>query len=180
MSDIHKLLHTIVTVKAIFHPFCLITGTFWFFIILSFRFVICGWCEFAVFLGLASYVDFLSADLIWCLRVSAGPRGIGGGSLVGRVNGSTRASTSLSEVYPVGKLQWHFTCGFDFRHSMIAICGRFCSSEGVINSSCGNYGSFLTWRKPFPDFFLGGGTCGLCPKSSFHRVRALRPPTFRF
>ena len=82
MSDIHKLLHTIVTVKAIFHPFCLITGTFWFFIILSFRFVICGWCEFAVFLGLASYVDFLSTDLIWCLRVSAGPRGIGGGGVL--------------------------------------------------------------------------------------------------
>ena len=28
---------------------------------------------------------------------------------------------------------------------MIAICSRFCSPEGVIKSSCGNYGSFLTW-----------------------------------
>ena len=25
---------------------------------------------------------------------------------------------------------------------MIAICGCFCSPEGVLNSSCGNYGSF--------------------------------------
>ena len=28
---------------------------------------------------------------------------------------------------------------------VIAICSRFCSSEGVIKSSCGNYGFFLTW-----------------------------------
>ena len=27
----------------------------------------------------------------------------------------------------------------------IAICRRFCSPEGVNNSSCGNYGFFLTW-----------------------------------
>ena len=26
--------------------------------------------------------------------------------------------TSPSEVYPAGKLQWHFTCGFDFRNSL--------------------------------------------------------------
>ena len=52
---------------------------------------------------------------------------------------------SLSQVYPAGKLQSHFTCGFDFRQSMTAIYSRFCSPEGVINSSCWNYGSFLTW-----------------------------------
>ena len=33
----------------------------------------------------------------------------------------------------------------DIVYDMIAICGHFCSPEGVINSSCGNYGSFLTW-----------------------------------
>ena len=27
------------------------------------------------------------------------------------------AHASPSEVYPARKLQWHFTCGFDFRHS---------------------------------------------------------------
>ena len=26
--------------------------------------------------------------------------------------------TSPSEVYPAGKLQWHFNCGFNFRHSL--------------------------------------------------------------
>ena len=56
---------------------------------------------------------------------------------------------------------------------MIAICGRFCSSEGVINSSCGNYGSFLTWRKPFPDFFLGGWDLWAVSKVEFpSRARA--------
>ena len=29
-----------------------------------------------------------------------------------------RVGASPSEVYPAGKLQWHFTCGFDFRHSL--------------------------------------------------------------
>ena len=28
---------------------------------------------------------------------------------------------------------------------VVSICSRFCSPEGVINSSCGNYGFFLTW-----------------------------------
>ena len=28
---------------------------------------------------------------------------------------------------------------------MIAIGGRFCNPPGVINNSCGNYGSFLAW-----------------------------------
>ena len=33
----------------------------------------------------------------------------------------------------------------DIVYDMFAICGHFYSPEGVINSSCGNYGSFLTW-----------------------------------
>ena len=45
----------------------------------------------------------------------------------------------------------------------IAICGRFCSPEGVINGSCLNYGSFLA---------------GLCPKSRAQRARAPRLPRF--
>ena len=28
---------------------------------------------------------------------------------------------------------------------MIAIGGRLCNPQGVINNSCGNYGSFLAW-----------------------------------
>ena len=45
----------------------------------------------------------------------------------------------------------------------IAICGRFCSPEGVINGSCLNYGSFLA---------------GLCPRSRAQRARAPRLPRF--
>ena len=29
-----------------------------------------------------------------------------------------RECASSSEVCPTGKLQWHFTCGFDFRHGL--------------------------------------------------------------
>ena len=36
--------------------------------------------------------------------------------LVGCVQG--RELGAPSEVYPAEKLQWHFTCGFDFRHSL--------------------------------------------------------------
>ena len=50
-------------------------------------------------------------------------------------------------------------------HLQIAICSSFCSPEGVINSSCGSYGSFLAWVCPF-------GACGLCPKSRAWRARA--------
>ena len=35
--------------------------------------------------------------------------------------------------------------------SLIANFSRFCSPEGVINSSCGHYGFFLTWGEPFQD-----------------------------
>ena len=29
-----------------------------------------------------------------------------------------RARASPFKVHPAGKIQWHFTCGFDFRHSL--------------------------------------------------------------
>ena len=41
---------------------------------------------------------------------------------------------------------------------MIVICSCFCSPEGVINSSCGNYGFFLTWDNPFQT--VGGAEGG--------------------
>ena len=37
---------------------------------------------------------------------------------VSEVENSAHLPASSSEVYPAGKLQWHFTCGFDFRHSL--------------------------------------------------------------
>ena len=42
---------------------------------------------------------------------------------------------------------------------MIAIWGRFCSPEGVIDSSCGNYESFSPGDNPFRT--VGGGGGGL-------------------
>ena len=45
--------------------------------------------------------------------------GRGGGGVVGCVQGrELGARTSPSEVYPAGKLHWHFTCGLDFKHSL--------------------------------------------------------------
>ena len=46
-----------------------------------------------------------------------------------------RTRASPSEVYPAGKLQWHFTCGFNFR-------GRFCCPEGVNVRKSNAYNSF--------------------------------------
>ena len=80
----------------------------------------------------------------------------------------------LSGVYPAGKLQWRFNCGFGFRLSVIAIRGRFCSPEGVINGSCGNYGSFLAWGGPLRA--VGEGGLWSVPKveSSAHARLAFR------
>ena len=42
-----------------------------------------------------------------------------GGGLVGFVQSCELSVHAWpSEVYPNGKLQWHFTCGFDFRYSL--------------------------------------------------------------
>ena len=35
-----------------------------------------------------------------------------------KVEGSTRGRALPSKVYPAGKLQRHFTCGFVFRHDL--------------------------------------------------------------
>ena len=69
-----------------------------------------------------------------------------GGWAVSKVEGSARVRVSPSEVYPADKLQWHFTCGFDFRHSLwLPIAAAFAILKGLFNGSCGNYGSFLNW-----------------------------------
>ena len=90
--------------------------------------------------GIKSITNLIGARQHWAESSSLtlsrlwGTGGGGGrGSLwaVPKVESSGRARASSPEVYPAGKLQWHFTCRFDFRQSMIAICGRFCSPEGV-------------------------------------------------
>ena len=51
--------------------------------------------------------------------------------------------------------------GFRFwAWSIIAICGCFCSPEGVIRGSCGGYGSFLAWDGPFWAVGVGWGPVG--------------------
>ena len=63
-------------------------------------------------------VGFTGASLALYLRFRF--RAVGGGGLwaVLRVRGLALAGALPCEVYPVGKLQGHFTCGFDFRHSL--------------------------------------------------------------
>ena len=64
----------------------------------------------------------------------------GGGALVAvypRLSVERSACARLAFLgLSAGKLQWHITCGFDFKHrSMIDICGRFCSPGGVNRNS---------------------------------------------
>ena len=58
---------------------------------------------------------------------------------------------------------------------MIVIFSWFCSPQGDINSSCGNYGFFLTWGEPFQGC---GEAYGLCPRSRAWRGCVPRLPRF--
>ena len=44
-----------------------------------------------------------------------------------------------SGIYAAAELQWHFACCFDFGSGL----------WGVVDDSCGGYGSFLGWDDPF-------------------------------
>ena len=48
-------------------------------------------------------------------------------------------------LWTVSKIQLRTFSDTLLMESMIAIFRWFCSPEGVINSSCGNYGFFLAW-----------------------------------
>ena len=56
--------------------------------------------------------------LYWMRRVGYSPfQTVGGGGLMGYFQSQELGTHNLSsEVYPVGKLQSHFTCGFNFRY----------------------------------------------------------------
>ena len=65
-----------------------------------------------------------------------------GGGLwaVSKVERSVRAHTLLSEVYPAVKLQWHFPCGFDFRHSLrLPFVATFAVLKGLIRQNTYTY-----------------------------------------
>ena len=65
-------------------------------------------------------------DVYWllcvfvCVCVCVCVGGGGWGGLVVCVQSREPGACALpSDVYPAGKLQWHFTCGFDFRHIIL-------------------------------------------------------------
>ena len=52
-----------------------------------------------------------------------------------KIDGSARERASPFKVYPAGKLHWHFTCGFDFRHSLrLPIVAILSVSKGLNTS----------------------------------------------
>ena len=56
--------------------------------------------------------------------------------------------TSPSKVYPASNLQWHFTCGFDFRHSLwLPFEAAFAVLMGL--SKYGITGNLLHWISDF-------------------------------
>ena len=73
---------------------------------------------------------------------------------------------SSSGIYPAGKLQWLFTCGFDFGCGLwlpfvagFAVLVR----GGGVGGSCESYGFFLAWDSPFGA--VGGGALMACVQS---------------
>ena len=93
---------------------------------------------------------------------------------VSRVGGSARSRLAF-RWYPAGKLQWRFICGFSLRHGLwLPFVAAFAVLGGVINGSCGNYGSFLAWGGPLRA--VGEGGLWSVPKveSSAHARLAFR------
>ena len=56
------------------------------------------------------------------------------GELLGYVqNRELSPRASPSKVFPAGKLQWHFTCGFNFRHSLwLPFVAAFAALKGLL------------------------------------------------
>ena len=77
--------------------------------------------------------------------------GGGGGSLwaVPKVEGSAHIPRLPGSIHLVGFSDTLLVVSILGMVYMIAICGCFCSPEGVINGSCGRYGSFSAWDSPF-------------------------------
>ena len=82
------------------------------------------------------------------------------------VRGASLAIRGSSCCWALVALCWWFRF---WAWSMIAICGRLCGPQGVIDGSCGSYGSFLVWGGRFRAW---EDTCGMCLNSRGRRVRA--------
>ena len=61
-----------------------------------------------------------------------------------------RRTRALSfEVHPAGKFQWHFTCGFDFRHSLwLPFVAAFAVLKGLLIVPVGTMGPFWPGDRP--------------------------------
>ena len=67
--------------------------------------------------GGGSFSVYIVNRFVW--PFPDGPSGCGGGPVrCPKLRAGRGVRASLTEVDPAGKLQWHFTCGFDFRHSL--------------------------------------------------------------
>ena len=61
-----------------------------------------------------------------------------------------RMIASPSEVYPAGKLQWHFNYGFHFRNSLwLAFAAGFAVLRGLLIVTVGTMDSFWPGDNPF-------------------------------
>ena len=83
-----------------------------------------------------------------------------------KVDSSAHICDSPSNLYVVGQLQWWFTCGFNFRHSLWL---SFVSASTLVKVI------IIVPGEPLPDF---GGGCGVCPKP--RGGRTLTPHLQRF
>ena len=67
-----------------------------------------------------------------------------------KVENSVRVRASPSEVSPAGKFQWHFTCGFDFRHGLwLPFVAAFAVLRGLLMVPVGTMGPFWPGDSPF-------------------------------
>ena len=93
-------------------------------------------------LDVAHYSGFTLIGRWFVSLALSGLWGDGGeGGAVSKVERSARVRVSPSEVYHAGKLQWHFTCGFDFRYSLwLPFEAAFAVLKGLLIVTVGTMG----------------------------------------
>ena len=107
----------------------------------------------------------LYACMVWPFPGCVGV-GVGGGGFVGYVQGrGLDGCASPSGVYPDGRLQWCFTCGFDFRHGLwLSFVATFAILKELLMVPVWTMSLF--WIEDGPFWAVGGGilqwhfTCG--------------------
>ena len=93
---------------------------------------------------------------LWLPFVAAFPA-LGVLLAVSKVESLAQAPALPSGVYPAGKLQWHFTCGFDFRHSLwVPFVVAFAVPGGLLMVPLGGMGPFGPGNRFFGAVEEGG------------------------